>query len=79
MTMSKETNMNRELESMPDIKLRKREEESKQVSRDRKRNNASREERTRKRSEVVKQSAGSEETLQPRIDAAKNAWQKTSG
>ena len=76
MSMSIETNMNRELESMPHIKLGQREEESKQVSRDRKRNNASREERKRKRSEVVKQSAGSEETLQPRIDAAKKCMAK---
>ncbi len=48
MTMPIETDMNRDLESMPGIKLGKREEESKQVSRDRERNNASRKERKRK-------------------------------
>ena len=64
--------MNRELESTPETKLGKRDEESKQVSRDGE-NNASRKEIKRKRSEVVKHSAGAEATLQIRIDAAKKA------
>ncbi len=50
--------------------LGKREEKSKQVSRDNEKNNASRRERKRKRREVVKQSAGTEASLQPRIVAA---------